>query len=341
MKPIKKPFSEPSNALPSFSTWVLAFCALTIVTVLSSSGCLPGSPTDPNAIQSWGRRGLGDGRFQKPRAVTIDANQQLYVVDMTGRIQVFDTTGTLLRQWRTPAVKNGKPCGLSMSNDQKLIVSDTHYHRVLFYELDGTLIESRTIGGQHGRGPEEFGFVTDTVQDSEGNYYVAEYGDYDRIQKFNSTGEYLYEWGGHGSKVGEFLRPQGLAIDANDHLWVADASNHRIQVFDATGESPKIMHVFGEPGKASGQLNYPYDLFFDGKGHVFVCEFGNHRIQKFTLAGSPLGTWGKPGRKLGELHQPWGMCQDAKGMIHVLDSYNHRVQQFYWNDKMSTDGSWN
>ena len=315
----------------------LCWTAVLGCAILSIGGCITEEPNDITEVQTWGRRGLGDGRFQKPRAITLDTNQNLYVVDMTGRIQVFDTEGNLLRQWRTPAIKKGKPCGLSMSNDQKLMVSDTHYHRVLFYELDGKLIESRTIGGTHGRGPEEFGFVTDTVQDSKGNYYVAEYGDYDRIQKFNSHGEYLFEWGGHGSEPGQFLRPQGLAIDSNDHLWVADASNHRIQVFDATGDSAQIVKQFGETGSNQGKLNYPYDLFFDKKGHVFVCEFGNHRIQKFTLDGTSRGTWGSPGRKIGQLHQPWGACINAKGMIHVLDSYNHRVQQFHWPQESTVE----
>ena len=296
-------------------------------------GCTSANAPPVDEILVWAKRGIDEGRFQKPRAITIDKDQNLYIVDMTGRIQVFDLDGNLIRFWRTPAVKNGKPCGLSISNDDKLLVSDTHYHRVLMYELDGTLIESRTIGGEHGRGPGQFGFLTDTVQDSKGNYYVAEYGDYDRIQKFSPEGDYILEWGGHGSEPGEFLRPQGLTIDDDDHLWVADASNHRIQVFDVSGEKPVVVKVWGEAGHEIGKMRYPYDLFLDGKGHLYVCEFGNHRIQKFTLDGQSLGSWGAPGRDVGQLHQPWGMCSDQQGRIHVLDSYNHRVQRFVWSDQ--------
>ena len=109
-----------------------------------------------------------------------------------------------------------------------------------------------------------FGFVTDVAQDSQGNYYVSEYGDYDRIQKFDSNGKFLLEWGGHGTNPGEFLRPQGLFIDESDHLWVADAGNHRIQVFDATGDAAKLVRQFGTQGDELGQLSYPYDLFLKG-----------------------------------------------------------------------------
>ena len=307
-------------------------CRLMLVGwLLLACGCVPTGPT-PSGVHVWGRRGLDAGRFQRPRAIAIDDQQQLYIVDMTGRIQVFDVDGNLIRFWRTPEVKNGKPCGMEFSHDGKLMVSDTHYHRVLFYEPDGPLIPERTLGGKHGRGLGEFGFVTETVQDSRGNYYVAEYGDYARIQKFTPAGEPLLEWGGHGSEPGQFLRPQGLAVDAQDQLWVADASNHRIQIFDVSGDRPRFVRMWGEPGNAIGQLRYPYDLFLDGQGHVYVCEFGNQRIQKFTLNGESLGVWGGPGREPARLNQPWDMCPDAQGRIHVLDSYNHRVQRFRWTD---------
>ena len=296
------------------------------------SGCQDVVPTSKDVV-IYGKRGLGDGRFQKPRAVAIDEKNQIFTVDMTARIQVHTADGEFLRSWRTPAFKNGKPCGLSFSNDGLLMVADTHYYRVLFFSKEGELVESRTIGGTNGRNPGEFGFVTDVVQDSQGNYYVSEYGDYDRIQKFDSDGNFLFQWGGHGEAPGEFLRPQCITLDEQDRIWVADASNHRIQVFDATGTEAKLVKIWGEMGTGLGQLRYPYDLWLDGKGHLYVSEFGNNRIQKFTLEGKSLGTWGGPGREPGQLHQPWALAVDTRGMIHVLDSYNHRIQSFFWDEQ--------
>ena len=270
---------------------------------------------------------MDDGRFQKPRAITIDDQDRLYIVDKTARIQVFDRDGKFIRMWRTPECHDGKPCGLTISQDGLLMVCDTHYFRVLFYTFEGELIEERTIGGVNGRGPGEFGFVTDVVQDSKGNYYISEYGDYDRIQKFTPEGEYVYEWGEHGEEPGQFLRPQGLAMDANDHLWVADASNSRIQVFDVSGDEPVVIKTWGENGTAEGKLGFPYELILDGE-FIYVCEFTNHRVQKFTLDGKSLGTWGSAGREPGQLHQPWAFCRDSKGAFHIVDSYNHRIQRF-------------
>lgn len=275
----------------------------------------------------WGGRGVKDGEFFKPRAMAIDKDDQLYIVDMTGRIQVFDADGGFLRSWRTPTIEKGKPSGLSFDLDGNLLVADTHYFRTLFYTPEGKLLSERTIGGVCGFGPGEFNFVTDAVQDARGNYYIAEYGEYDRIQKFTRDGKFVLQWGGHGEEPGQFIRPQNLAIDAQDQLWVADACNHRIQVFDVSGAEPKLVDVWGEQGAAPGQLCYPYDLAVDGEGHVYVCEFGNHRVQKFTADGVSVGCWGAQGRREGELHNPWALVLDSRGRVHVLDTYNHRVQR--------------
>ena len=275
----------------------------------------------------WGRPGVSDGRLQKPRAIAIDGMDRVYIVDKTARIQVFTTEGRFLVGWQTPEFANGKPSGLTIDVDGNLLVADTHYFRVLTYTPQGALLADKTIGGTHGHQPGQFGFVTDVVRDSHGNYYIAEYGEYDRIQKFASDGEFLFQWGGHGSEPSQFVRPQNLAIDDSDQIWVADACNHRIQVFDASRRPVRLVRQWGTPGSEPGQLSYPYDLALDGCGHVYVCEFGNSRVQKFTLDGKFVGSWGKIGREPGELYNPWALDLDSQGRVYVLDTYNHRVQR--------------
>lgn len=276
---------------------------------------------------TWGRSGVRDGRFQKPRAMTIDDQDQVYIVDTTARIQVFDRDGNFLRQWQTPEFYNGKPTGLSFNREGLLMVADTHYFRILFYKPDGTLLKERILGGEFGNQPGTFGLVTDVVEDSQGNLYVSEYGEYDRIQKFDPQGNFVMQWGGHGSEPGQFLRPQNLAVDENDHIWVVDACNDRVQVFDASGDEAKLVRIWGERGPELGQLRYPYDLVLDGRGHVYICEFGNHRVQKFTIEGEPVAAWGTQGRGDGELFNPWAIVQDSKQRIHVLDTYNNRAHR--------------
>ncbi|HEV7280254.1 MAG TPA: NHL repeat-containing protein [Pirellulaceae bacterium] len=296
---------------------------------LALSGCLPaGDPaTATEDLYLWGAPGMGDGEFQKPRAMTIDAKDQIYVIDMTGRVQVFTTEGEFLRSWRTPEIYQGKPCGMAISQAGEIAVADTHYFRVLFYTPEGELVEEKTIGGQTGTGPGEFGFLTDVAQDSHGNYYVGEYGERDRIQQFDTDGKFVRLWGGHGREPGQFVRPQGLLMDDDDRLWVADACNHRVQIFDIAQDPPALVDGWGSEGSAPGELRYPYGIIFLQDGNVALAEYGNHRIQVLTRDGKSLGTWGRAGRQQGELHQPWALCQDSLGRLHILDTYNHRVQR--------------
>jgi DNA-binding beta-propeller fold protein YncE len=270
----------------------------------------------------WGRLGISDGRFQKPRAMAIDKQDRVYIVDMTARIQVFDADGNFIRSWQTPAHENGRPTGMSIDRDGNLAVADTHYFEVLFYSPEGELL--RKIGPDHGQGPGQFGLVTDVVEDSAGNYYVSEYGELDRVQKFSHDGKFLLQWGEHGEGPGQFSRPQGLEVDDEDRVWVADSANHRIQVFDNQG---KLLFMWGIEGTAPGQLSYPYNLALDGQGHVYVVEMGNNRVQEFSLDGKSLGVWGTAGGAEGQLFNPWALGRDSKGRVHILDTGNNRVER--------------
>lgn len=326
-----------SQAARLYSEWMPVSIARRafLASSLAAAGWLAGCARDPEAGPTgslekvWGSRGLGPGLFQKPRAMAIDGEDQLYIIDMTARIQVFTREGEYLHSWRTPESTNGRPTGLSFDREGNLCVADTHYFRMLVYTTEGQLLEDRTIGGESGSEPGQFNFVTDVAQDSRGNYYIAEYGEFDRVQKFSRDGRFLMQWGRHGGELGEFLRPQSIMVDADDRVWVADSCNHRVQVFETTDQAATLVKSWGQEGSELGQLRYPYGLQLDGQGHVYLCEYGNHRVQKFTLDGELLGWWGSNGRKEGELCQPWTAQLDSLGRLHVLDSYNHRVQRIW------------
>lgn len=284
-------------------------------------GC-GGPRLEPELV--WGQRGVREGDFVKPRAAAIDANDHLYIVDFTARIQVFDRDGHYLDHcWTTPDYRNGRPSGLSMDRDGNLIVSDSHYHCFRIYTPAG--VELRRFGGEAGTAPGQLGYISDVVQDGDGNYYVAEFGENQRISKLDAEGRFLKCWGSAGSEPGQFARARALAFGPDGNLYVADACNHRIQVFTRDGQ---LVRCWGTAGAEPGELSYPYDLAFDPRGrYLYVVEYGNHRVQKFTPEGTALGCWGGPGREPGRLCSPWALVVDSRGRVHVIDSENHRVQR--------------
>src|SRR5205823_7582552 len=138
--------------------------------LLLAAGC-GGASATPELV--WGKRGIQPGDLVKPRAVAIDANDHLYLVDWTARIQVFDRDGTYLGPtWTTPDFRNGRPSGLSITRDGNLLVSDSHYHCLRIYDAQGQ--ELRQIGGEAGTGPGQPGYVSDAVQDRDGTFHVVD-----------------------------------------------------------------------------------------------------------------------------------------------------------------------
>ena len=182
--------------------------ALLAVFALSFAGCFA-DPSMPEAV--WGKHGVQDGDLARPRAIAIDAQDHLYIVDFTARIQVYDRDGNYLgKTWSTPDYRNGRPSGLSINRDNNLICSDSHYHCIRIYSREGK--ELRVLGGEGGSEPGQLGYVSDVVQDADRNYYVAEFGENHRITKLNPDGKFIKCWGGEGTEPGQFSRIRALAL---------------------------------------------------------------------------------------------------------------------------------
>ncbi|HEX4644343.1 MAG TPA: ABC transporter permease subunit, partial [Verrucomicrobiae bacterium] len=86
------------------STALLAICAAIIL-----AGCSQETATEKaidskifNRAQVIGTRGVGVGQLNKPRSVAVDRQDNLYVVDMTGRVQKFSPDGRFLLSWQMP-----------------------------------------------------------------------------------------------------------------------------------------------------------------------------------------------------------------------------------------------
>ena len=303
------------------------------------AGCTPSAPSSQaplasqlfHRVQIIGSRGVGVGELNKPRSVAVDAQDNLYVVDMTGRVQKFSSNGVFLLSWQMPQTTLGKPKGMSRDRDGNIIVLEPHYQRVNVFSPEGKLIAQ---WGNRGTNAGELMMPRAVAVNSRREVFLSEYGLVERVQQFalesaavlsrSNSPQLLTSFGRPGNASGEFNRPEGLCVDAQDRLYVADSCNHRIQVFSGDG---KFIRTYGKAGRGKGELSYPYDICVDAAGRQYVCEFGNSRIQVFDANDRPLEIIGGPGAAPGQFSNPWGVALDSAGNLYVADSRNHRVQK--------------
>ena len=301
------------------------FCLLPVA-------CTPPDRHRPLAV--WLSAGASAGQTTYPRAICYNSSDNTFiVVDRLAYVTRLSVDGVFLNRWQMPDHAAGKPVGVSTApvthaHAGLIFVADTHYHRVVVFRPDGS--EAARFGVR-GTGPGQFIFPTDVAFDHSGHIYISEYGDNDRIQVFQLPADLAQPWifvrsfGSPGQGPSQFSRPQSIAI-AGDELFVADAANHRISVFDLTGAHKRSL---GTVGTGPGQLRFPYGLEMHASGNLLITEFGNNRVQLLhPYTGSSLATWGTGGRLPGELAYPFASTSTPDGTIATADSGNNRIQVF-------------
>ncbi|MCP4641286.1 MAG: hypothetical protein GY851_12665 [bacterium] len=286
----------------------------------------PAGPGDVDALV-WGQPGKHrDGDFQKPRAVHA-TNDELYVVDVTGRIQVFDHDGQFLRKWAIPDHTNGTPTAIRYTADGRVVVPDTHWSRILEYTPEGELLHQ---WGGYGTGENEFIYPTCAAIAGDGSYFVSEYGmGAERVHIFDKDRRFVRQWGEHGGEEGHFSRAMALDLGKDGTVYVCDTANHRVQCFSPDGT---FLRVFGEAGTEPGSLKFPYDMVVAPDGSLILCEYGTHRLSRFTPDGELIACFGKAGRGPGEFNAPRGVTVSPNGVVFVADTDNHRIQRLALED---------
>ena len=138
--------------------------------------------------------------------------------------------------------------------------------------------------GQQGSDTGMLSFPWGVAVNERNEIAVTENGN-NRLQIFNSDGNYLRSFGTKGNKQGEFNFPCGIAFDENGNIVVVDSSNHRVQVFNEQG---KFLSQFGEQGSLYHQLQHPHGLSVDSDGNIIVADLGNKLIKIFSPGGQLL-----------------------------------------------------
>ena len=137
--------------------------------------------------------------------------------------------------------------------------------------------------------------------------------------------EHILDISRYGDADGELIWPAGIALDADENIYVTDEWLNRVSIFDREGN---FLRMWGGGGEGDGQFNHPSGIALDTEGNAIVVDSLNHRVQKFTSEGEFLSAWGGFGSGDGEFNSPWGIGLDGQDNVYVADHKNHRAQKF-------------
>jgi len=248
-------------------------------------------------------REIGQGvyGFSFAEAVRIDSQDNIWVVDQ-GSTQVikFDPTG------RIQLVLGRKPEAIAVAGG----------------------------AGGAGRGAaavpgDNFSRTSDVAWDRDGNIYVADGlgsgAGNARVAKFDKTGKFLLSWGSRGSAPGEFNSLRGIAVDAAGLVYVADAGNHRIQVFDGAGHLRSQIANIGTPSAICMTPGPHQYLYSSNSNDPETLDHGE--IYKLELNGTIAGRFGKAGKLPKEFGTVNAIDCRTENVLYVGELLNWRVQK--------------
>jgi DNA-binding beta-propeller fold protein YncE len=274
-----------------------------------------------------------------PTDVVQDSSGNWYVDD-AGMfcIRVYTPDGsTLLHTIFTPGVKGEDNTHISQSRGMgidpltdELWITDTVNNRVMKIATDLSTVEVATNVSDNTQGPALNGPVDITV-DRNHNAYIADTDN--RIIEISPTGQFMRQWGGLGSKPGQFNTPAAIAYSnvGGDAVYVTDAVNSRVEKFSLTGQ---FLASFGTSGPGDGQFTKDArGVAVDGNGVIYASDIGGNRIIRWNASGQAMPSLGGglPYYRSG----PTNFFYGARGLfiagntLAVSDLFNYRV--LFWD----------
>lgn len=187
---------------------------------------------------------------------------------------------------------------ISIDSSDNVYIGDSNGH-ISKYNSSGEFLIHWGGPGDSKIGNGEFaGKVYVADKSINGNIYVSDYSN-NRIQIFDSSGNYLSQFGSYGAGNGQFWGPAYITIDSSGNLYVAENWNFRIQKFDSSGN---YLTQWGGWGAGNGKFVYPQGLYIDSEDNIYVSDMT--RVQVFgypipaittTTASAPNCSDKKPG----------------------------------------------
>lgn len=166
--------------------------------------------------------------------------------------------------------------------------------------------------------PDKYLFArpTDVAWDAQGNIFVSDGYINNRVVKYDKNGRFLAQVGTEKAGRGQdqLNLPHGIAVDAHGDVYVADRSNHRLQVFDNNLHFKASYENIGDSWTvcvSPGPHQYLFTSNSNPNGNAPGTWENTGEIYKMELDGRILGKFGHASK------QPGGFQ-----VVHMMDCRN-------------------
>jgi sugar lactone lactonase YvrE len=221
--------------------------------------------------------------------------------------------------------------GLATDNLGNVYVADGAANRIVKFDKDGNALLAFGQGSYETQGTRGHLWLPADVTVANGLVYVADAADH--VNVFTTGGDSVTQWAG----VEDLNGPLAITSDCAGNLYVADARNNRIVVFDPNGTR---IRTFG-PGDIAVPSGIAIDQTFDGAtcvvGKIYVSDEYSHNIVEFAGNGEKLRTIGGPGQGPMQFGGPEHLALDKEPgspnlTLWVAEAGNMRAQRLVSSD---------
>jgi hypothetical protein len=261
--------------------------------------------------------------------IVVDAQDNVYVFHTNEQSVIkFDPSGRYIASWGDEFAGGAHGFYLhTEGNEQFLYITDTSRGLVVKTTLGGEKVLTLGTPDLPNVYDEQRKYVpTDVAVAPNGDIYASDGYGQNWIHRYRADGTYIASFGGTGSGAGQLACPHGISVDlrhGEPELYVADRSNHRIQVFTLEGEHKRFIdenmdmpcsfYYYGD------EVYFP-DLhsritIFDGSDRL-ITHLGEDQ-QAYKQEGWPnlQDSYFRGNR----FSSPHGVCVDSQGNVYVAE----------------------
>ncbi|CAF1436230.1 unnamed protein product [Adineta steineri] len=125
---------------------------------------------------------------------------------------------------------------------------------------------------------------------------------------------------GPGQQLNQLSFPNGMFIDENKNIFIAEWENHRIVEWKCYAKEGQIVAAGNGKGNRMNQLNGPTDVIVDQQNQsIIIADSGNRRVIR----------WCNQNQQILISHiYCWGLAMDKHGFLYVTDRKKNEVRRW-------------